>query len=30
LKEFRGVATRYDQNADDLLAAVCIAATIRY
>jgi transposase len=30
LKDFRRVATRYDQNAHNLLAAVCIAATISY
>ena len=30
LKDFRRVATRYDRNAVNFLAAVCIAATVRY
>jgi hypothetical protein len=30
LKDFRRVVTRYDQNADNLRTAVCIAATISY
>jgi transposase len=30
LKDFRRVATRYDRNAVNFLAAVCIAATISY
>jgi transposase len=30
LKDFRRVATRYDRNAINFLAAVCIAATVSY
>ena len=30
LKDFRRVATRYDRNAGNFLAAVCIAATVSY
>ena len=30
LKDFRRVATRYEQNAVNFLAAVCIAATVSY
>ena len=30
LKDFRRIATRYDRNAVNFLAAVCIAATISY
>lgn len=30
LKDFRRMATRYDENADNLVAADCIAATISY
>jgi len=30
LKDFRRVATRYDRNAVNFLAAVCIAATVSY
>jgi transposase len=30
LKDWRRVATRYDGNAGNFLAAVCIAATISY
>ena len=30
LKDFRRVATRYDRNAPNFLAAVCIAATVSY
>jgi transposase len=30
LKDFRRVATRYDRNATNFLAAVCIAATVSY
>jgi transposase len=30
LKDFRRVATRYDRFAGNFLAAVCIAATVRY
>ena len=30
LKDFRRVATRYDRNAVNFLAAVCIAATVCY
>ncbi len=30
LKDFRCIATRYDRNANNFLAAVCIAATISY
>jgi transposase len=30
LKDFRRVATRYDRNAVNFLAAVCIAAAISY
>ena len=30
LKDFRRIATRYDRNAANFLAAVCIAAAIRY
>ena len=30
LKDFRRVATRYDRNAANFLAAVCIAATVSY
>ncbi len=30
LKGFRRVATRYDRNATNFLAAVCIAATVSY
>lgn len=30
LKDFRRVATRYDRNAANFLAAVCIAATVCY
>jgi transposase len=30
LKDFRRVATRYDRNATNFLAAVCIAATVCY
>jgi transposase len=30
LKDFRRVATRYDRNAENFLAAVCIAATVSY
>ena len=29
LKDFRRVATRYDRLADNFLAAVCLAATVR-
>jgi transposase len=28
LKDFRGVATRYDRNAANFLAAVCVAVTV--
>jgi hypothetical protein len=30
LEDFRRVATRYDRNAPNFLAAVCIAATVSY
>ena len=30
LKDFRRIATRYDRNATNFLAAVCIAATVSY
>lgn len=30
LKDFRRVATRYDRNATNFLAAVCIAAIVSY
>lgn len=30
IKEFRRVGTRYDRNAVNFLAAVCIAATVSY
>ena len=30
LKDFRRIATRYDRNANNFLAAVCIAATVSY
>jgi len=30
LKDFRRVATRYDRNAANFLAAVCIAAVVSY
>ena len=30
LKDFRRMATRYDRNADNFLAAVCIAAVVSY
>ena len=30
LKDFRRIATRYDRNAANFLAAVCIAATVSY
>ena len=30
LKDFRRVATRYDQNAGNFLAAICLAALICY
>ena len=30
LKDFRRIATRYDRNAVNFLAAVCIAATVTY
>ena len=30
LKDFRRVATRYDRNAANLLATVCIAAVVSY
>ena len=30
LKDFRRIATRYDRNATNFLAAVCIAATVCY
>jgi transposase len=30
LKDFRRIATRYDRNADNFLAAVRIAATVGY
>ena len=30
LKDFRRVATRYDRNAVNFLAAVCLAATVSY
>ena len=30
LKDFRRVATRYDRNAANFLAAVCLAATVSY
>jgi transposase len=30
LKDFRRVATRYDRNAANVLAAVCFAATVSY
>lgn len=30
LKDFRRVTTRYDRNAANFLAAVCIAATVSY
>jgi transposase len=30
LKDFRRVATRYDRNAVNFLAAICIAATVSY
>jgi transposase len=30
LKDFRRVATRYDRNAVNFLAAVCIAAVVSY
>ena len=30
LKDFRRVATRYDRNAANFLAPVCIAATVSY
>lgn len=30
LKDFRRIATRYDRNAVNFLAAVCIAATVSY
>ncbi len=30
LKDFRRVATRYDRNANNFLAAVCIVATVSY
>jgi transposase len=30
LKDFRRIATRYDRNAVNFLAAICIAATISY
>ena len=30
LKDWRRIATRYDRNATNLLAAVCIAATVSY
>ena len=30
LKDFRRIATRYDRNAANFLAAVCLAATVSY
>jgi transposase len=30
LKDFRRIATRYDKNATNFLAAVCLAATVSY
>jgi transposase len=30
LKDFRRIATRYDRNANNFLAAVCVAATVSY
>jgi transposase len=30
LKDFRRIATRYDRNAKNFLAAVCLAATVSY
>jgi len=30
LKDFRRIATRYDRSASNFLAAVCIAAAVRY
>ncbi len=30
LKDFRRIATRYDRNATNFLAAVCSAATVSY
>lgn len=30
LKDFRRVATRYDRNATNFLAAICIAATVSF
>jgi transposase len=30
LKDFRRIATRYDRNANNFLASVCIAATVSY
>jgi transposase len=30
LKDFRRIATRYDRNANNFLAVVCIAATLSY
>jgi transposase len=30
LKDFRRIATRYDRNAVNFLAAVCLAATVSY
>jgi transposase len=30
LKDFRRVATRYDRNAANFLAAICIAATVSF
>jgi transposase len=30
LKDFRRIATRYDQSATNFLAAVCLAATVTY
>ena len=30
LKDFRRIATRYDRNATNFLAAVCLAATVSY
>jgi len=30
LKDFRRIATRYDRNAANFLAAVCIAAAVSY
>jgi transposase len=30
LKDFRRIATRYDRNATNFLAAVCRAATVSY